>query len=129
MGYRFVQNNKRATMKMCLLVILVVTILLIGCSPSTQTGNPDWVDRLIRQFESDPVGNPPLSVWRYEYNGQVVYYVPPHCCDIPGSLFNEVGQVICNPDGGIKGDGDGRCTDFFTQRANEQLIWQDSRAR
>jgi hypothetical protein len=81
-------------MKMCLLVILVVTILLIGCSPSTQTGNPDWVDRLIRQFESDPVGNPPLSIGRYEYNGQVVYYVPPYCCDIPGSLFIEDSQVI-----------------------------------
>ncbi len=116
-------------MKMCLLVILVVTILLIGCSPSTQTGNPDWVDRLIKQFESDPVGNPPLSIWRYTYNGQVVYYVPPHCCDIPSTLFSQDGQVICNPDGGIKGDGDGRCADFFTQRTNEQLIWQDLRTR
>jgi hypothetical protein len=114
-------------MKMQLLLIATLAFLLAGCSQSNQTGNPKWVDQLIRQFESDPVGNPPLSIWRYEYNDQVVYYVPPHCCDIPGFLYDADGNVLCNPDGGIKGDGDGRCLDFISKRTNEQLIWQDPR--
>jgi hypothetical protein len=48
--------------------------------------NLAWVDQLIQKIGSDPVGNPPLSIWCYENNGQVVYFVPAHCCDIP-SVF------------------------------------------
>jgi hypothetical protein len=104
-----------------------VTILLAGCTQTAQMGNPTWVNRLIKQFENEPVGNPPLSIWRYEYNGQVVYFVPAHCCDISSILYDLDGNVLCAPDGGIKGYGDGRCTDFFSQRTNEQLIWKDPR--
>ena len=114
-------------MKTYLLAIIAMIILLTGCSQTTQTGNPAWVDQLIEQFESDPVGNPPLSVWRYEYNGQVVYFVPAHCCDISSVVYDAKGNDICTPDGGITGDGDGRCPDFFDQRINEQLIWKDPR--
>jgi hypothetical protein len=106
-----------------------VTILLAGCTQTVQTGNPTWVNRLIKQFENEPVGNPPLSIWRYEYNGQVVYFVPAHCCDISSILYDLDGNVLCAPDGGIKGDEDGRCTDFFSQRTNEQLIWKDPRSQ
>lgn len=114
-------------MKINLLALIVILMLLIGCSHTTQAGNPAWVDQLIKQFESEPAGNPPLSIWRYEYNNQTVYYVPAHCCDISGVLYDVDGNVLCAPDGGIKGDGDGRCTDFFDQRINEYLIWQDLR--
>ena len=31
------------------------------------------------------------------------------------------------PDGGFGGGGDGRITDFFTERKNEKLIWKNSR--
>jgi len=114
-------------MKTYLLAIIAMIILLTGCSQTSQTANPAWVDRLIEQSESDPVGNPPLSVWRYEYNSQVVYFVPAHCCDISSVVYDVEGNGICAPDGGITGDGDGRCPDFFDQRTDEQLIWQDTR--
>jgi len=114
-------------MKARLVAIIAVIMLLVACSQTTQTGNPPWVDQLIKKFESEPVGNPPLSIWRYEYNGQIVYFVPAHCCDISSTLYDTDGNVLCSPDGGIKGAGDGRCTDFFTQRTNEQLVWQDPR--
>ena len=112
-------------MKTILFIIAITAILLAGCSVINQTGNPAWVDQLIKQFENDPVGNPPLSIWRYEYNGQNVYFVPAHCCDIPSVVYDASGTVLCSPDGGITGGGDGRCSDFFDQRTNEQLIWQD----
>jgi len=114
-------------MKTNLLAFITIFILLAGCSQSNQTANPDWVDQLIKKFESEPVGNPPLSIWRYEYNGRVVYFVPAHCCDISSALYDADGNFLCAPDGGIKGTGDSRCTDFFTLRVNEQLIWQDPR--
>jgi Domain of unknown function (DUF6970) len=116
-------------MKVCILAIISVLFLLSGCASSTQSANPAWVDELIQKFTSDPVANPPLSIWKYEYNGQAVYFVPAHCCDITSVLYNSEGTKLCAPDGGIAGRGDGKCSDFFDKRSNEQLIWQDNRTR
>src|SRR5512143_1395573 len=114
-------------MKKFIPVMIVLVLFLAACAQTSQSGNPELVDQLIKQFEQDPVGNPPLSIWQYEYNGQVVYLVLAHCCDIPSVVYDASGAVLCSPDGGITGKGDGRCDDFFDQRTNEQLIWKDSR--
>ena len=100
--------------------------LLTSCSNPTST-SPHWVDQLIVQFKEEPVGNPPQSIWRYTYNNQIVYYVPPQCCDQFSTLYDEDGNVICAPDGGFSGTGDGKCPDFFEKRKDEKLIWQDER--
>jgi hypothetical protein len=81
----------------------------------------------IREIQLEKVRNPAASVWQYDYNGQTVYYIPPYCCDIPGQLFDVNCIQICSPDGGITGTGDGKCADFFSNRKNEKLIWQDDR--
>jgi len=112
-----------------LVALIAFCILLVACSQPTQSGNPAWVDQLIEKFKTEPVGNPPQSIWRYEYNGQVVYYVPAQCCDMFSTLYDADGNVICAPNGGITGAGDGRCKDFAAQRTGEQLIWEDSRTR
>jgi hypothetical protein len=114
-------------MKTQLFIIIITMLLLAACAQATQSGNPAWVDQLIQQFESQPVGNPPQSIWRFEYNGQEVYYIPPQCCDQYSTLYDAQGAVLCAPDGGFSGGGDGKCRDFFDQRTNEQLIWQDNR--
>lgn len=111
------------------LVFTILIIGLVGCAQATQSTNPAWVDKLIEQFKSELVGNPPQSIWSYEYNGQTVYYIPPQCCDQYSTLYNSSGDVICAPDGGLDGKGDGRCSDFTSQRTNELLIWKDSRTR
>lgn len=116
-------------MKLRILATLALLILLTACAQSTQATNPAWLDQMIKKFESDPVANPPLSVWKYEYKGQVVYFVPAHCCDITSLVYDTQGTILCAPDGGIAGRGDGKCSDFFDQRTNEQLIWQDSRTQ
>ncbi|RPI02276.1 MAG: hypothetical protein EHM64_14280 [Ignavibacteriae bacterium] len=84
---------------------------------------------LITKYQNDPVGNPPQSIWEYEYKGRIVYYVPPQCCDQFSVLFDAKGNAICAPDGGITGTGNGQCPDFFQLRKNEKLIWKDSRTR
>ena len=43
------------------------------------------------------------------------------------TLYDENCNKICSPDGGIAGNGDGLCPDFFTNRTNERLIWEDKR--
>ena len=116
-------------MKPLRLTLAVMLALTASCASPTSSGNPEWVDQLIQQFERDPVGNPPQSIWRYKYNGQVVYYVPAQCCDMYSTLYNADGNVFCAPDGGIDGRGDLRCPDFRSQRTDETLIWKDSRTR
>ena len=116
-------------MKTRLFVLFSLYFLIIGCSQSTSPDNPDWVEDLIVQYKNEPVGNPPQSIWRYNYKNQIVYYVPPQCCDQFSTLYDKEGNIIGAPDGGITGNGDGRVTDFFTSRTEEKLIWQDSRQR
>jgi hypothetical protein len=106
---------------------LLLSIILIGCTRAPANNNPGWVNNLVATFQKDPVGNPPQSIWQYEFKGQTVYYVPAQCCDLYSSLYNAAGDVICAPDGGLTGHGDGRCPDFFQVRGSEKLIWQDSR--
>ncbi len=116
-------------MKPLTLLIALVFIVVAGCAKSTQPENPQWVDQLIKEFDGEPVGNPPQSIWRYEYNGQVVYYVPAQCCDQYSTLYDADGNVICAPDGGLTGTGDGKCADFRSKRTQETLVWKDSRTR
>jgi len=88
---------------------------------------PEWLAVLIQRLENEPVTNPPASVTQYEYKGQNVYYVPPRCCDIFSDLYDANGNLIGHPDGGITGQGDGRVPDFFEERTNERVIWEDKR--
>lgn len=116
-------------------LLLLTLIAVLGCNgdenplmPESRTQeNPGWVDELIATLESRTVWNPPALLARYEYRDAIVYYLPPHCCDIPAVLYNEQGEIICSPSGGITGRGDGKCPDFYDERKNEKIIWKDSR--
>ena len=115
-------------------LIIISSILLslafTNCKQSTSADeNPDWIKGSITKYQNEPVGNPPQSIWQYEYKGQVVYYVPAQCCDQFSTLYDSKGKVLCALDGGFTGTGDGHCTDFFQQRKNERLIWKDTRTR
>jgi len=88
---------------------------------------PAWVRALIAQFESLAVGTPPRSIWEYTYHDSTVYYLPPQCCDQFSVLYDESGRVIGAPDGGIAGEGDGRCADFMRSKTHERLVWADPR--
>ena len=46
------------------------------------------------------------------------------CCDIPSVLYDTAGTVVCAPDGGFTGRGDGRCPAFISQRSNEKVLWR-----
>jgi hypothetical protein len=110
--------------------MLVVALAACGTAPGSASRSPQVpaaVTALIHDIEAQPVWNPPAFVARYDYAGHDVYYVPPHCCDIFGDLYDSTGQVICHPDGGIAGHGDGRCPDFASLRTNETIIWRDPR--
>lgn len=109
---------------------LMVSSLALGALAPTALASPaapPWLQRLIGQLKAQPPGNPPQTVWRYRYRGQVVYYLPPQCCDQMSTLFDAEGRVIAAPDGGLTGRGDGRAGDFHELRREGLLLWRDPR--
>jgi Tol biopolymer transport system component len=126
---RGVCDRRLQVIKQIGLVLIVLGLAACGAQPAGQPPQvPPAVTALIEDLKSQPVANPPAYVASYQYAGQVVYYVPPRCCDIFGNLYDAQGQLICHPDGGIAGHGDGRCPDFLSQRKNETVLWRDTRS-
>jgi hypothetical protein len=109
-----------------LLLAVLLLVILIGCTQSADN-YPGWINHLISSYEKQPVGNPPQSIWQYQYQGQTVYFIPAQCCDQFSMLYDAAGKTICAPDGGFSGQGDGKCPDFFQASGNKKLIWKDSR--
>ena len=96
-------------------------------APGAIAARPDWLEKYIRECQAGQPGNPAYSVWRYVYKGEKVYYFPPQCCDQYSRLYDEAGKLLCAPDGGMTGSGDGGCADFFKMRTGGVQIWRDPR--
>ena len=133
-------------------VVLAVSILIISCCSTKKTvqeankktdtslvvtgkgtfNNADTnltacIKKMITEFQQEEKQNPPRSVYRYTYNGKLVYYVPPVCCDFFSDLYDNECKLIAHPDGGFTGRGDDRAEDFIQTRTGEKLIWKDER--
>jgi hypothetical protein len=98
-----------------------------GSAPVAPEPLPSWLTALIHNLETAPVANPPASIAQYEYKGGIVYFLPQRCCDTWSDLYRADGSVMCHPDGGLTGKGDGLCPDFFARRTGERIIWRDPR--
>ncbi len=109
------------------LVVGALTVIALTWGALASPAAPPWLQRLIGQMKAQAPGNPPQTVWRYRYRGQVVYYLPPQCCDQMSTLFDAEGRVIGAPDGGMSGRGDGRASDFHELRREGLLLWRDPR--
>jgi len=104
---------------------VLLTLLAASAAALAQTNIPPFVAKLIAHYKSVPPKSSPGSIWRYIYKGEPVCYVPPRCCDIPSSLYDAKGNLVCEPDGGFTGYGDGKCPDFFKERSHRELLWSD----
>ena len=94
---------------------------------SETMARPQWLKARIAAVLSERKRNPITRILRYDYGGQVVYYQSAPCCDQFSQVFDTNGKLICQPDGGITGKGDGKCPDFEKNKFNEKLVWQDPR--
>jgi hypothetical protein len=94
---------------------------------SDTTARPKWLQARIQSVLSERKRNPIIRILRYQYQGKTVYYQSAPCCDQFRRCSTRPGRVICNPDGGITGKGDGKCPDFEKNKTNEKLVWQDPR--
>lgn len=111
-------------MRLCAVVLLMVIPGCTGTARVADTTAPDWLAAKIKGFQDSASANPPELVASYTYQGRLVYYVSPRCCDQYSVLYDSTGAELCAPDGGITGRGDGRCPEFIAQRSNEKILWR-----
>jgi hypothetical protein len=94
---------------------------------SDTTARPPWLKARIAEVLAERKRNPITRILRYDYEGRKVYYISAPCCDQFSNVYDTRGKLICQPDGGITGKGDGKCPDFDKRKTNEKLVWQDPR--
>ncbi len=106
----------------------MIIMLSLSCedSSSNEIDAPACINDMISAIKNDAVRNPPAQVWKWEVDGEKYYYITSDCCDQYNNLFNESCELVCAPDGGITGNGDGNCPDF-TGVIEKTMIWEDER--
>lgn len=88
--------------------------------------SPRFIEELIARYEAASEESSAAEIWRYTYRGESVFYVPlsrTSCCDRLSVLYDAEGEVICRPDGGFSGEGDGKCPGFVALPSKGVLLW------
>lgn len=107
------------------LLTIAIIITHIACDNSKLEA-PNCINAMITQIKKEDVRNPPAQVWQWAVDSETYYYVTSDCCDQFNILYDTNCNMVCAPDGGFAGTGDGNCPDFKGQ-IEETLIWEDPR--
>jgi hypothetical protein len=120
-------TNKPYVMKRLILLPIFLCYLLTACEkPDLAIAVPNCIENKIQDIQNAPVENPPKEVWLWEYNGVSYYYFTAACCDQFSELYDADCNLVCAPDGGFTGMGDGNCVPGILN-ATKTLIWKDPR--
>ena len=114
-------------MKFILTLIISVVLSGMHCTKNNNIDAPSCVLQKIKQIKAQPKWNPPATVSEYDYEGKKVYLFTSDCCDQYIELFDNNCNYICAPSGGIAGQGDRRCPDFYSKATFTRLVWKDPR--
>lgn len=124
----FIKQNTSKAMKTAIVAALFLIFFTCSCKNNdVPSDTPSCIKDMVERLKKSFVSNPPASVWQYTFNNQTVYYIPPVCCDVYSDLYDDKCNLICHPDGGFTGMGDGKCPDFLKNRKDPRLIWSDDR--
>lgn len=107
--------------------ILLFSLLVVGLFQCDRDKDVSCEASLISHLKTEPVRNPPAELWRYGIDGATYYYITAYCCDMYSDLYDENCTLICHPDGGITGSGDGKCGELTAGLAHGILVWRDER--
>ena len=113
------------------IMITIFIIVLLACSSNKKIQGiqemPECLATKIKTMASDPNQGSPLSVTRYTYRQQTVYYMVSPCCDKFNVVYDSVCNILGHPDGGFTGRGDGKMPGFKKEATNEKVIWKISK--
>lgn len=114
------------------IIVTACMLLLTGFSCESwhvDEDAPACIKRMARSLANEPVRNPPASIYEWTISsGQKYYYVPPYCCDMFGLLYDAGCNLVCAPDGGLSGMGDGTCPEEIVDDiVSTRVVWKDDR--
>jgi len=92
-------------LKFCIRIVTMsfFLTLIMQSNAITEEVLPDWVQNLIKRGEH-------ISIDLYKYAGGDVYYkITQHMSDGQVIMYENDGDYICAPSGGLTGGGDGKC--------------------
>lgn len=117
------------TMSVGAAMVAGALLLAVGCARNThaEAALPAWLQARVDTYQNGPEHASPTAIWRIQHQGRTAYYVAAPCCDQFNPLWDAQGEVICHPDGGFTGRGDGQCPTPKDAGTQAQLIWSDSR--
>jgi len=114
-------------MKWVLMAALFLAFQAKKCNKEKPIPTPACILDKIEAVQHLPKDNPPVAVHRYRYGNTYVFLFSSPCCDQYNYVYDKNCSIICAPSGGITGNGDGGCPNFFKVATDETLIWQDTR--
>ena len=111
-----------------IIVLIGIVVFTMNCKSSdTEDQNlPACIENKIEELLLNEVANPPAQVWKWKVDGETYYYITSDCCDQFNVLYSKNCDIICAPDGGFTGNGDGNCPDFNGEII-KTLVWFDDR--
>ena len=96
----------------CLLVLILWTARRKASSlPKRLADAPVWVQQLGASMKKAP-DRYGANIYANFYKGNIVFYASEPPYDRGSRLYDWQGVVICSPDGGYAGNGDGKCPDY-----------------
>lgn len=109
-----------------LIIILLPLLLFSCCKLDLPSETPKCIEDKICDLKKGTSQNPPASVLKYVIADTAYYYFSADCCDQFSQLFDENCNLLCAPDGGITGMGDGNCPVNIFTASNVTKIWEDN---
>lgn len=105
--------------------LVAIISLFAGCTkldlPITV---PNCVEQDIKRFERQDGGfGNAIAVSQWQVDGKIYYYYQLDCCDQYNYLYDEECNLVCAPDGGFGGTGDGNCPEFVGD-ITSVLVWE-----
>src|SRR5690606_4334409 len=85
---------------------------------------PSCLAARIRVMRDDVNQGSPVSITRYQYQGQTVFYMRSPCCDKFNIVFDSTCTILGYPDGGFTGRGDGKMPGFYDEATEAKQVWE-----
>lgn len=90
------------------LLAALLAALVTACAEPGRDGARS-TDVLAAQLHRQLLAERPEPLRRHVLKGKIYYLALAPCCDQHDYLYNDQGEYICAPTGGLSGMGDGKC--------------------
>lgn len=122
----YLNPQQRLIMKYWLLLFIIPFLSASECGKKKAKADslPACLQEMISKSTKEEPPTTPLRIDAYTYKDKTVYYVAADCCDFFNMVYDDSCNMICAPDGGITGKGDGQCADFFEEAKLIKTVWE-----